>query len=189
MTRIALLLLIALPALLQPAVAQSPKAEPRERLVMTLATGKVVIELRPDLAPKHVERMKLLAREGFYEGIAFHRVVDGYVAQAGDPTGTGRYTSKYGYLPAEFSDYSYKRGTVGMARTSDPNTGDSQFFICFNDESCQKLNGKYTVFGQVVEGMELIDKLTRVQPPSTPQEVKPLPPENKILRMEVAGAK
>ena len=180
MAHILLFLLLALPVFAQPAAAQATKDAPREKLTMTLKTGKVVIELRADLAPKHVERMKLLAREGFYEGIAFHRVVEGYVAQAGDPTGTGFSGSKHGYLAAEFSGYVYRRGTVGMARTKEPDTGNSQFFICFNDESCKRLTGSYTVFGQVIEGMELIDKLTRVEPPGQPEE-------NRILKMEIAA--
>jgi peptidylprolyl isomerase len=141
----------------QPAAPASGK----ERVVMEVKGGKVVIELRPDLAPRHVERIKQLSREGFYNGLKFHRVIDGFMAQTGDPTGTGMSGSKYPDLPSEFSPEPYKRGTVGAARTSNPNSANSQFFICFTDNGCSSLTGKYTVWGQVVEGMEYIDKVKR----------------------------
>jgi len=133
-------------------------ADPENTLVLELKDGTVLIELRPDLAPKHVERIKELAREGFYDGLLFHRVIDGFMAQTGDPRGDG--TGGSGQkLPAEFSDEPFVRGTVGMARAQSPNSGDSQFFIMFADGSF--LNGQYTVWGQVVEGMEAVDKIKK----------------------------
>ncbi len=142
---------------------------------MELAHGRVVIRLRPDLAPVHVARIKELAGEGFYDGIVFHRVIEGFMAQSGDPTGTGRGGSGR-KLPAEFSDEPYVRGTCGMARTSDPNSADSQFFIMFDDGSF--LNGQYTVWGEVVEGMEHVDRIARGEPPRNP---------DKILSLRVAA--
>ena len=133
-------------------------ADPENTLVLELKDGTVLIELRPDLAPKHVERIKELAREGFYDDLLFHRVIDGFMAQTGDPRGDG--TGGSGQkLPAEFSDEPFVRGTVGMARAQSPNSGDSQFFIMFADGSF--LNGQYTVWGQVVEGMEAVDKIKK----------------------------
>lgn len=128
--------------------------------------GRVVIELLPDVAPKHVARIKELAREGFYDGVVFHRVIAGFMAQTGDPTGTGRGGSDKPDLPAEFSKVPYERGTVGMARTQDPNSANSQFFICFDNASF--LNGQYTVWGQVVEGMEHVDQIPKGEPPHNP---------------------
>ena len=119
------------------------------------------IKLRPDLAPKHVERVKALAAQGFYNGVKWHRVIDGFMAQTGDPTGTGMGGSKLPDLPAEFTKEPYKRGTVGAARTQNPNSANSQFFICFTDTGCSSLTGQYTVWGQVVSGMELVDKLKK----------------------------
>jgi peptidylprolyl isomerase len=137
-------------------------------LVLQLKSGKVLIKLRPDLAPKHVERVKKLAREGFYDGIKFHRVIPGFMAQTGDPTGTGNGGSNYPDLPAEFSQEPYKRGTVGAARTADPNSANSQFFICFDDTGCSSLTGQYTVWGQVIKGMEYVDKIAPGEPPPIP---------------------
>jgi peptidylprolyl isomerase len=145
-------------------------------LYLDLETGRVVIKLRPDLAPKHVARIKELAREGFYDGVIFHRVIPGFMAQTGDPTGTGRGGSDKPDLPAEFSDEPYVRGTVGMARTSDPNSANSQFFIMF--APAPHLNGQYTVWGQVVEGMEYVDRLAAGEPPGQP---------DKIVKMSVAA--
>jgi peptidylprolyl isomerase len=137
-----------------------------DKLVIELKTGKVVIKLRPDLAPKHVERYKTLAAQGFYDGVKWHRVMEGFMAQTGDPTGTGMGGSKLPDLPAEFSKEPYKRGTLGAARTQNPNSANSQFFICFTDSGCAGLTGQYTVWGQVVEGMDLIDKIKRGAPGS-----------------------
>ena len=133
-----------------------------------LKDGRVVIRLRPDLAPKHVERIKELAREGFYDGIVFHRVIDGFMAQTGDPTGSGMGGSGK-KLPAEFTKESFERGTVGMARSQNPDSGDSQFFICF--APAHFLNGQYTVWGEVTEGMDFVDKIKKGEPPSSPDSM------------------
>jgi len=156
---------LALFALASVAQAQAP--DPQNTLVIELKTGRVLIKLRPDLAPKHVERAKTLAKQGFYDGIKFHRVIDGFMAQTGDPTGTGSGGSKLPDLPAEFTREVYKRGSVGAARTSDPNSANSQFFICFGD-GCRALTGQYTLWGEVIEGMEHVDKITRGEPPRQP---------------------
>lgn len=132
-----------------------------DKLVIELKTGKVVIQLRPDLAPKTVEQVKTLANQGFYNGIKWHRVIDDFMAQTGDPTGTGMGGSKLPDLPAEFSDEEFKRGTVAMARASDPNSANSQFFICFNSIGCAGLKGQYTIFGQVIDGMQYVDMIKR----------------------------
>jgi peptidylprolyl isomerase len=137
-------------------------------LVIELKSGKVLVQLRPDLAPKHVERIKQLAKEGFYDGIKFHRVIMGFMAQTGDPTGKGDGGSNYPNLPAEFSQEPFKRGTVGAARTPDPNSANSQFFICFDDTGCSGLTGQYTVFGKVIDGMDNIDKIAPGEPPPIP---------------------
>nr|WP_246484525.1 peptidylprolyl isomerase [Marivibrio halodurans] len=131
---------------------------------MTLESGEVTIAMRPDLAPNHVERIKTLARENFYDGVVFHRVIDGFMAQTGDPTGTGTGGSSYPDLKAEFSDAPHVRGTVSMARTPDPDSANSQFFIVF--DRAPHLNGQYTVWGEVVDGMDLIDGLKRGAPGS-----------------------
>ncbi len=148
-----------------PALAQAP--DPNNTLVIELKTGKVFVKLRPDLAPKHVERAKTLAKEGFYDGIKFHRVIDGFMAQTGDPTGTGTGGSKLPDLPAEFTREVYKRGSVGAARTANPDSANSQFFICFGD-GCRGLTGQYTVWGEVIEGMEHVDKIAKGEPPGRP---------------------
>jgi len=142
----------------------APGAESADRVVLTTKYGKTVIQLRPDLAPKAVEQMETLTRQGFYNGLKFHRVIDGFMAQTGDPTGTGSGGSKLPDLPAEFSSAPFERGTVGMARTQDPNSANSQFFICFAPASF--LNNQYTVVGQVVSGMENIDKIKKGAPDS-----------------------
>ena len=133
--------------------------DPENTINLQLKDGTVVIKLRPDLAPKHAERIKTLAREGFYDGVVFHRVIDGFMAQTGDPTGTGSGGSDYPDLPAEFSDVPYERGIVGMARTPDPNSANSQFFIMFGP--APSLNGQYTVLGEVVSGMEHVDAIKK----------------------------
>jgi cyclophilin family peptidyl-prolyl cis-trans isomerase len=128
-------------------------------LILDLKTGPVVIELKPDVAPNHVARIKDLARKGFYDGVVFHRVIPGFMAQTGDPTGTGSGGSDLPDLKAEFSATPHKRGTVSMARTSNPNSANSQFFICFDDASW--LDRQYSVWGQVVEGMEHVDAIKK----------------------------
>jgi len=128
-------------------------------LILTLKTGDVKIALRPDLAPNHVARIKELARQGFYDNIAFHRVIPNFMAQTGDPTGTGSGGSKLPNLKAEFSGEPHKRGTLSMARTNDPNSANSQFFICLAE--CRWLDRQYSVFGQVTEGMEHVDQIKK----------------------------
>ncbi len=142
--------------------------DPGNLLVIELKDGPVLVKLRPDLAPKHVERVKQLAKEGFYDGIKFHRVIDGFMAQTGDPTGTGSGGSNYADLPAEFSQEPFKRGTLGAARTADPDSANSQFFICFNDTGCSGLAGQYTVWGKVIDGMEHVDNIAKGEPPPIP---------------------
>jgi peptidylprolyl isomerase len=139
--------------------ASQATSDPENTLVLELKDGPVVIELLPDVAPKHVERLKTLAREGFYDGIVFHRVIDGFMAQTGDPTGTGTGGSELPDLPAEFSSVPFERGVVGMARSSRPDSANSQFFIMFGRTS--GLDGKYTVLGKVVEGMEHVDRIKK----------------------------
>ena len=161
--------------------AQQPALDPENTLYMDLKDGRVVIRLRPDLAPKHVERVKALARKGFYDGTVFHRVIEGFMAQGGDPTGTGTGGSDMGNLPAEFSrNAHFLRGTVGAARTGDPNSANSQFYIMF--APAPHLDGQYTIWGQVVQGMEFIDKIKRGSggggTVSNP---------DKIIRMQVAA--
>ena len=151
------------------AEAQAPAGG--ETLVIELKTGKVVIQLKPELAPKHVARVKQLAAEGFYNGQIFHRVLEGFMAQTGDPQGTGGGGSTYPDLQAEFTRYAFRRGTIGAARTQDPNTANSQFFICFDDRGCLSLTGSYTVWGQVVSGMELVDKIAKGEPPTNPDKM------------------
>ena len=133
-------------------------ADAENTLYMDLEYGRVTIEMRPDLAPRHVARIKRLVREGFYDGVAFHRVIEGFMAQGGDPTGTGRGGSGV-TLPAEFSDHPHVRGVVSMARAQDPDSADSQFFIVF--APAPHLDGQYTVWGKVVSGMEFVDRLER----------------------------
>jgi peptidylprolyl isomerase len=143
--------------------------DPSNTLYMQLKDGRVVIRLRPDLAPKHVERIKALAKKGFYDGIVFHRVIEGFMAQTGDPTGTGMGGSDLPNLPAEFSKAPFARGTLGMARSQSPNSANSQFFICF--APAPFLDGQYTVFGEVVSGMEFVDKIKRGEPPANPDKI------------------
>ena len=156
--------------------ATAQAADPENTLYMDLKDGRVTIELYPDKAPKHVERIKELTREGFYDGIVFHRVIEGFMAQTGDPTGTGTGGSDKPDLKAEFNDVNFGRGTIGAARTQDPNSANSQWFICFDD--CSFLNGQYTVWGQVVGGMEHVDAIKRGEPPANP---------DKIVKMQVAA--
>lgn len=154
-------------ALAGTAAAQALKSgDPNNTLILELKGGKVAILLRPDLAPKHVERVKQLAKDGFYNGLKWHRVINGFMAQSGDPTGTGTSGSKYGNVAAEFTQEPYVRGTVGAARTSDPNSSNSQFFICFTDSGCASLRGQYTVWGKVVDGMAAVDAIAKGEPGS-----------------------
>jgi peptidylprolyl isomerase len=157
------------------AMAQAPALDPENTIYLDLKDGRVVIQLRPDLAPNHVARIKELTRQGFYNGLVFHRVIDGFMAQTGDPTGTGMSGSGQ-KLNAEFSKASHLRGAVSMARANDPNSADSQFFICFAPATF--LDGQYTIWGQVVSGMEFVDNITRGEPPANP---------DKIVKMQVAA--
>jgi peptidylprolyl isomerase len=138
-------------------------------LIMTLESGPVVIRLRPDLAPGHVARIKELASEGFYNGVVFHRVIPGFMAQGGDPKGTGGGGSDKPNLKAEFSDAPHVLGVCSMARTSNPNSANSQFFICFDDATF--LDGQYTVWGEVIDGMEHVDALPKGEPPRSPGKI------------------
>jgi peptidylprolyl isomerase len=144
-------------------------ASPDNTLVLDTSKGRIVIEMRPDLAPGHVARIKELVRDGFYDGVVFHRVIDGFMAQTGCPQGTG--TGGSGQkLTAEFSREPHVRGTVSMARAQNPDSGDSQFFICFEDAPW--LNGQYTVWGQVTEGMDNVDKIKRGEPVQNPDRIE-----------------
>ncbi len=155
--------------------------DPENTLYMDLKDGRVEIALRPDLAPKHVERVKQLTREGFYDGVPFHRVIEGFMAQGGDPTGTGSGGSKLPNLPAEFTrEAHFVRGTVGAARTGDPNSANSQFYIMF--APAPHLDGQYTIWGQVVSGMEHIDAIKRGSGGSGSVQNP-----DRIVRMQVAA--
>jgi peptidylprolyl isomerase len=159
----------------------APKLDPNNTIDLDLTNGRVVIQLRPDLAPKMVERVKQLCHEHFYDGTPFHRVIDGFMAQGGDPTGTGEGGSKYPNVPAEFSDSAhFVRGSVGAARTSDPNTANSQFFIMFAPSA--NLDGQYTIFGQVVSGMQFVDAIKKGDPESGHVD-----DPDKIIRMRLAS--
>jgi peptidylprolyl isomerase len=143
-------------------------ATPDNTMTLDTTKGKVVIEMRPDLAPGHVARIKELVKSGFYDGIVFHRVIEGFMAQTGCPHGTG--TGGSGQkLKAEFNKEPHVRGTVSMARAQNPDSGDSQFFICFDDANF--LDGQYTVWGKVIEGMENVDKIKRGEPVSQPDKI------------------
>jgi peptidylprolyl isomerase len=161
----ALMLTLALGLSGLSAQAQTaPQNDPNNTLVLETKSGPVTIRLRPDLAPKHVAQIKTLVKRGFYDGIVFHRVIEGFMAQTGDPTGTGTGGSDLPNLPAEFSQVPYKRGTVGMARSQSPNSANSQFFICY--DGCGPLTGQYTIVGEVVSGMENVDKIKKGAPGS-----------------------
>jgi len=160
-------LLAALFIMAGTAHAATP-TDPENTLYMQLKNGTVTIKLRPDLAPNHVARIKELTRSGFYDGIIFHRVIQGFMAQTGDPTGTGRGGSGQN-LKAEFSSENFKRGTVGMARADNPDSADSQFFINFVDTPF--LDGKYTIIGEVVDGMSFVDAIAKGEPPANPDKI------------------
>jgi peptidylprolyl isomerase len=154
-------------------------ATPENILHLDLSTGgRVSIQLRPDAAPRHVERIKTLARQGFYDGLTFHRVIEGFMAQTGDPTGTGEGDSKLPDLAAEFNPLPHLRGSVSMARTSDPNSANSQFFIMLAPRF--SLDNDYTVFGRVIGGMNFVDSIEKGEPPSNP---------SRILRASIAADK
>jgi len=138
-------------------------------MILKLKDGDVKIELFGDTAPNHVARIKELANSGKYDNVVFHRVIDGFMAQTGDPTGTGTGGSDLPDIRAEFNDKPFVRGTLGMARSQHPDSANSQFFICFGEASF--LNGQYTVFGEVIEGMEYVDKILRGEPPEYPDKI------------------
>jgi peptidyl-prolyl cis-trans isomerase B (cyclophilin B) len=143
--------------------------DPENTLILDTTKGRVVIALQPDLAPNHVERIKTLARQGFYDGVPFHRVIEGFMAQTGDPTGTGSGGSDLPDLKAEFNAEPHVRGVCSMARTNNPNSANSQFFICFDD--ARFLDRQYTVWGKVVEGMENVDQIKRGEPVRDPDRI------------------
>jgi peptidylprolyl isomerase len=174
------LALAAVPAAAQ-AIRLPAGMDLENTLVIELKDGPVIIRLRPDLAPKHVERIKQLTRQGFYNGIVFHRVIEGFMAQTGDPQGTGMGGSPLPNLPAEFSREPFVRGTLGMARAQSPNSANSQFFIMFAEGSF--LNNQYTVFGNVVSGMENVDKIKRGNPAANGTVTQP----DRMVRVRVAA--
>ncbi|MET0606432.1 MAG: peptidylprolyl isomerase [Beijerinckiaceae bacterium] len=139
--------------------AEAQNLDPNQHIAIDTKDGRVVVRLRPDLAPKHVAQITALTKRGFYDGIGFHRVIDGFMAQTGDPTGTGMGGSDMPNVPAEFTQTPFKRGSVGMARSSDPNSANSQFFICY--DGCGSLTGQYTIWGEVVSGMDAVNKIKR----------------------------
>ncbi|NTU76470.1 MAG: peptidylprolyl isomerase [Alphaproteobacteria bacterium] len=162
------------------AAAPNPVADPENTLFLDLKDGRVVIQLRPDLAPNHVARIKELVRQGFYDGLTFHRVIPGFMAQTGDPQGDG--TGGTGKkLKAEFNKAPHVRGTVSMARAASPDSGDSQFFICFDTASF--LDGQYTVWGQVTSGMEFVDKIKAGSQTNNGKVADP----SKIIKLRVAA--
>jgi peptidylprolyl isomerase len=174
-------IVLLLAALLIGGRAMAAEGDPENLLYMDLAFGRVVIQLRPDLAPATCAQIKKLTRAGFYDGVVFHRVIGGFMAQGGDPTGTGGGGSGHP-LKAEFSpNEHFVRGVVAMARTSDPNSADSQFFIMF--DAAPALDGKYTIFGKVVSGMEYVDQLKKGDPASNGKVANP----DKIVKMQVAS--
>jgi peptidylprolyl isomerase len=163
------------------AVSAAPAQDPKNTIYLDTKDGRIVIALRPDLAPKHVAQIEALTKRGFYDGIVFHRVIDGFMAQTGDPTGTGMGKSDLPNIPAEFSSEPFKRGTVGMARSQDPDSANSQFFIAFGDASF--LNNKYTVVGQVVSGMDVVDKIKKGSKADNGSVTAP----DKIIKMQIAA--
>ena len=162
------------------ALAQ-PKADPQNTVILATKDGDVTIRLRPDLAPKHVAQIKTLVKRKFYDGLTFHRVIPGFMAQTGDPKGNGTGGSDLPNIPAEFSSAPFKRGTVGMARASDPDSANSQFFICFADAAF--LNHNYTVVGEVVSGMDVVDKIKKGSKDDNGAVTAP----DKIVRMRLAS--
>jgi peptidylprolyl isomerase len=173
---------LALP-LLAATAAFAATDDPANTVILTTKNGKVTIQLRPDWAPKHVAQIEALTKKGFYDGVPFHRVIPGFTAQTGDPTGTGTGHSDLPDVPAEFNKTHFARGIVGMARSSDPNSANSQFFIMFDDGAF--LDGQYTAFGQVVSGMDVVDKIKAGTQENNGQVTNP----DKIVTMRMAGAK
>ena len=162
-------------------VAAQPASDPQNTVYLQTKDGRITIRLRPDLAPKHVAQIKALTKRGFYDGIVFHRVIPGFMAQTGDPTGTGTGGSDLPNIPAEFTQEPFKRGSVGMARSQSPNSANSQFFICY--EGCAPLTGQYTLLGEVVSGMEVVDKIKKGSSANNGQVSGP----DKIVKMQLAA--
>jgi cyclophilin family peptidyl-prolyl cis-trans isomerase len=162
-----------------PASAQAQALDPQNTILLETKDGVITIKLRPDLAPKHVQQIKTLTKQGFYNGIVFHRVITGFMAQTGDPTGTGTGGSKLSNIPAEFSREPFKRGSMGMARSSLPDSANSQFFICY--EGCSPLTGQYTIWGDVVSGMDTADKIKKGSQADNGKVTGP----DKIVRMRL----
>lgn len=173
-------LMLALPAALALSSLPAIAAIDANTVYLDTKDGRITIELRPDLAPKHVAQIKKLISQHFYDGIVFHRVIEGFMAQTGDPTGTGTGGSKLPDLKAEFTSTPFKRGTLGMARANSPDSANSQFFICLADSSF--LNGKYTVFGEVTAGMDVVDKVKKGSESDNGQVDNP----DKIVTMRMA---
>jgi cyclophilin family peptidyl-prolyl cis-trans isomerase len=165
-----------------PTAAQQAASDPQNTVYLETKDGRITIRLRPDLAPKHVEQIKALTKRGFYDGIVFHRVIEGFMAQTGDPTGTGTGKSDLPNIPAEFQTKEpFKRGSVGMARSQAPNSANSQFFICY--DGCGSLTGQYTLFGEVVSGMDVVNKIKKGSPSANGQVSNP----DKIVKMQLAS--
>jgi len=174
---IAIVIALVCSALALAQVKLPAGVDPQNAILIDTKYGRIIIKLRNDIAPKHAERIKQLARDGFYNNVPFHRVIAGFMAQTGDgQNGNGTGGSKYPPLRSEFSNVPYVRGVVGMARTSDPNSANSQFFIMFDENP--SLNGQYTVIGQVVSGMDVVDKIKKGEPPADP---------DKMLKVQVAA--
>ena len=164
-----------------PAIAQGRPADPQNTVYLETKNGRVTIRLRPDLAPKHVAQIKALVKRGFYDGLVFHRVISGFMAQTGDPKGNGTGGSDLPNVPAEFTQTPFRRGSCGMARSSEPNSANSQFFICLAEASF--LNGQYTMFGEVTSGMEVVDKIKKGDQARNGTVSDP----DKIVRMRLAS--
>jgi cyclophilin family peptidyl-prolyl cis-trans isomerase len=162
-------------------VAAQPASDPQNTVYLQTKDGRITIRLRPDLAPKHVAQIKALTKRGFYDGIVFHRVIPGFMAQTGDPTGTGTGGSDLPNIPAEFTKEPFKRGSLGMARSQSPDSANSQFFICY--EGCGPLTGQYTLFGEVVSGMEVVDKIKKGSSAENGKVTSP----DKIVKMQLAA--
>jgi peptidylprolyl isomerase len=180
LVRLITVLCALLPGVFSMTSSAAPASDPENTIYLDLPTGRVVIQLRPDLAPAHVARIKELTRQGFYDGLAFHRVIPGFMAQTGDPLGTGMGGSGQ-KLKAEFSKEHHVRGTVSMARAASPDSADSQFFICFAD--APYLDGQYTIWGQVTSGMEFVDQIKAGSSSNNGAVTDP----TKIVKMQVAA--
>jgi cyclophilin family peptidyl-prolyl cis-trans isomerase len=163
------------------AAAQQPSADPQNTIYLDTKDGRITIRLRPDLAPRHVAQIKTLTKQGFYNGVPFHRVIEGFMAQTGDPTGTGTGKSDLPNIPAEFTSTQYRRGSVGMARSASPDSANSQFFICY--DGCGPLTGQYTLFGEVVAGMDVVNKIKKGDRSANGAVQSP----DRIVRMQLAA--